>query len=106
MTEQERNETMYEPEEKDTKGRRLVEEIEVAGRDVVSRVQDLIEEGNIRRLIFLTSEDKVLLEVPLTAGVAAGAATVFIAPMLAAVAAIGAFLAKVKIQIVREDNDA
>ncbi len=104
------NDTQYEPQEDATKkvkrdGRRVIEEIEVAGRDAVARAQDIIEEGNVRRLIFLTAEDKVILEVPLTAGVAAGAAAVFIMPTLAAIGAAVAFLSKVKIQIVRVDEE-
>ncbi len=106
MTDQQDNETMYEPQDKAKhEGRRIIEEIEVAGRDAVARVQDLVEEGNVRRLIFLTAEDRIILEVPLTAGVAAGAAAVFLAPTLAAIGAAVAFLAKVKIQVVREGDD-
>ena len=105
-----KNDTQYEPQEDATKkvkreGRRVIEEIEVAGRDAVARAQDIIEEGNVRRLIFLTAEDKVILEVPLTAGFAAGAAAVFLAPTLAAIGAAVAFLAKVKIQIVRVGDE-
>jgi len=104
------NDTQYEPQEDVSdkakrEGRRVIEEIEVAGRDAVSRAQDVIEEGNVRRLIFLTAEDKVILEVPLTAGVAAGAAAVFLAPTLAAIGAAVAFLAKVKIQIIRAEEE-
>jgi len=86
-------------------GQRIIEEIEVAGRDAVSRAQDLIQQGNVRRLIFLTDEDKVILEVPLTAGVAAGAAAVLITPTLAAIGAAVAFLVKVKIRVVRQDEE-
>lgn len=105
------NDTQYEPQE-DTpqkakrEGRRIIEEIEVAGREAADRAKDLIEEGNVRRLIFLTAEDKVILEIPLTAGVAAGGAAALLAPWLAAISAVVAFFAKVKIQIVRvEDED-
>lgn len=106
MTDQQDNETMYEPQDKaKTEGRGIIEEIEVAGRDAVARVQDLVEEGNVRRLIFLTAEDRIILEVPLTAGVAAGTVAVFLAPTLAAIGAAVAFLAKVKIQVVREGDD-
>jgi hypothetical protein len=81
-----------------------VEEIEVAGRDAVGRVQDLIQEGNVRRLIIMTEEDRVLLEIPLTVGVAVGVGTVMLSAPLAAVGAVAAFLAKIKIRIVREEN--
>lgn len=110
MTDQENPQTT-EPQTENTgekvkrEGKRWVEEIEVAGRDAVSRAQELVEEGNVRRLIFMTAEDKVILEVPLTAGVAVGAVGVFLAPTLAAIGAAVAFLAKVKIQIVRVEDD-
>lgn len=110
MTDQETQGTQYDPQPEGTEekvkreGKRWVEEVEVAGRDAVSRAQDLIEEGNVRRLIFLTAEDKVILEVPLTAGVAGGAVAVFLAPTLAAIGAAVAFLAKVKIRIVRVED--
>ena len=81
-----------------------VEDIEVAGRDAVGRVQDLIQEGNVRRLIIMTEEERVLIEIPLTIGVAVGVGTVMMSAPLAAVGAVVAFLAKVKIRIVREDN--
>ncbi|MEL6148504.1 MAG: DUF4342 domain-containing protein [Chloroflexota bacterium] len=86
-------------------GKRIIEEIEVAGRDAVSRAQDLIEQGNVRRLIFLRDDDRVIMEVPLTAGVAAGAVAVLIAPTLAAIGAAVAFLAKVKIRVVRVEDE-
>jgi hypothetical protein len=43
----------------------------------------------------------VLFEVPLTAGVAVGGATILLAPVLAAVGALAAVIAEVKIQVVR-----
>lgn len=88
----------------DKKKHTWVEDIEVAGRDVVGRVQDLIQEGNVRRLIIMTEEEKVLLEIPLTVGVVVGVGTVMWSAPLAAVGAVAAFLAKIKIRVVREDD--
>lgn len=82
-----------------------VEDIEVAGRDAVGRVQDLIQEGNVRRLIIMTEEERVLLEIPLTAGVAIGVGTLAFSAPLAAVGAVVAFLAKIKIRVVRVEDD-
>lgn len=80
------------------------EEIELAGSQLVERVKELIAEGNVRRLIISTAEGKVMLEIPLTAGVAVGGVVTIIAPVLAALGALAALLAHVKVQIVREEE--
>ncbi len=51
---------------------------------MVGRTKELIEEGNVRRVIIRNQEDEVLLEVPLTAGVAVGGVVTLVAPVLAA----------------------
>lgn len=82
-----------------------VEEIEVAGSQLVEQVKELINEGNVRRLIIRTQDNKVLLEIPLTAGVAVGGVVTIFAPVLAAIGALAALIAKVKVQIVRTGTD-
>lgn len=82
-----------------------IEEIEMAGSQLVERVKELVAEGNVRRLIIRAADDKVLLEVPLTAGVAVGGVVTIIAPILAALGALAALLAKVKVQVVRKKDD-
>lgn len=86
--------------------RHINEQLEVAGNQVVDRVRQLIEEGNVRRLILRNTEGRVLLEIPLTAGVAVGGAVFWLNPLLAGLGAIAALLARVSIEIVREEPDA
>jgi hypothetical protein len=81
-----------------------VEEIEVAGSQLVERVKELIAEGNVRRLIISTHDDKRLLEIPLTAGAVVGGVFTLVAPLLAALGALAALIARVKVQVVRVDN--
>lgn len=81
-----------------------MEEIEVAGGQLVDQVKELINEGNVRRLIIRTQDNKVLLEVPLTAGVAVGGVVTIFAPVLAAIGALAALIAKVKVQIIRTEE--
>lgn len=81
-----------------------MEEIEMAGSQLVERVKELIAEGNVRRLIIRTAEDKVMLEIPLTAGVAVGGVVTLLSPVLAALGALAALLAHVKVQVVREEK--
>jgi hypothetical protein len=77
----------------------FTERIEIAASDLVDRTKELIEEGNVRRIIIRNEEDEVLMEVPLTAGVVVGGAVTIVAPVLAAL------LTHVKIEVVRERED-
>lgn len=80
------------------------ERIEVAGNELVERLNELVQEGNVRRLIIRSPKGDVLLEIPLTAGVAIGGAFTILAPVWAALAALAAALAKVNVEIVRVDE--
>src|SRR5215207_235101 len=82
------------------------EELEVAGSQLVERVRELIEEGNVRRLIIRNPDGRTLLEIPLTFGAVASGALLLFYPVLAGLAAIGALVARLKIEIVRDEPDA
>jgi hypothetical protein len=90
--------------EQDDKGRTLIEEIELEGRQLVDRVKELIQEGNVRRLIIKDADGKFLLEIPLTVGVVAGGAFVLAAPVLAALGALAALMTRVKVEVIREED--
>jgi hypothetical protein len=77
------------------------EQIEIGASELVERTKELIREGNVRRLIIRNPDDEVLLEVPLTAGVAVGGVVTLVAPVLAALGAMAALLTHVKVEIVR-----
>ena len=83
----------------------FTEQIEIAASDLVDRTKELIEEGNVRRIIIRNEEDEVLMEVPLTAGVVVGGAVTIVAPVLAALGALAALLTQVKIEVVRTKQD-
>jgi hypothetical protein len=91
---------------KENQPRSFYEEINVAGNQLVDRLKSLTEEGNIRRLIIKDSNDRTILEVPLTLGVVAGTGVVMFAPFLAAVGAIAALVAQVRIVIERYEDPA
>ena len=80
-----------------------INEIKVAGSQLVDRVRDLIEEGNVRRIV-IRRGDKTLLEIPLTVGVGAGAAAVLVSPVLAALGAFAALVSEITIVVEREDD--
>lgn len=100
-------ENMEDNEQKEQKEKRTwTEEIEITANELVDRVKDLLQQGNVRRLIIYKSSGEVLLEVPLTTGVAVGGIVTLFAPVLAALGAMAALLvAKVKVRIIRTDKD-
>ena len=86
------------------KQRDWVEEMEVAGSDLVDRVKALVAEGNVRRLIIRNANNDVLIEVPLTSAVVVGGVATLISPVLAALGALAALFAKLKLDIVRAED--
>lgn len=86
----------------DQNGRDITERVSVAGGELVEYVKGLIAEGNVRRLVIRRPTGEALIEVPLTAGVAVGGALTLLAPVLAAIGAIGALLAKFEVDVVRD----
>lgn len=64
------------------------EEFEVDGDKLISKIKELIREGNIRRITIKNEAGETVLEFPLTLG----AVGVILAPTLAAVGAIAALI--------------
>lgn len=83
------------------------EEIEVAGNQLVDRVQEIIKQGNVRKVIIRSADDRVLLETSLTISAVAGSALALTGALVpvAVLGTIAAVVAKVKVEIVREITD-
>lgn len=77
------------------------EEFEVKGDDLLSRIKELIAEGNVRRVTIKNSEGKTLLEIPLTIGVVGA----LIAPVAAAIGAVAALVTECTISVTRQVDD-
>ncbi|GAB5534724.1 MAG: hypothetical protein Rubg2KO_09730 [Rubricoccaceae bacterium] len=82
-----------------------IEEIKMASNQVVDKVRELIEEGNVRR-ISLRKGERTLFEIPLTVGVGAGAAALLYSPAIAAVGALAALVTDVTLVIERDASEA
>lgn len=82
-----------------------LEDVKVASSQIVDKVRDLIEEGNVRR-ISLRKGERVLFEIPLTVGVGAGAAALLTSPLLAAVGAVAALVSDITVTVERDDDAA
>jgi hypothetical protein len=73
------------------------EDMKVDGEELLAKVRELIHEGNVRRVIIKNGEGTVLIEIPLTLGVAGAV----ILPTLAAVGAIAAIVTDCSITVER-----
>jgi hypothetical protein len=81
----------------------IVEEIKVAAGELVDRVQELIKDGRARR-VSIKKGEHVYMEIPLSVGLGSAMATIWLAPTLAAVAAIAAIVSDVELVVERVDE--
>ena len=77
----------------------FVEEINVLGRDLVEKVKGLLHEGNVRRVIIKDDKGHTFMEIPVTVA----AVGVIAAPILAAIGALSALVAKFTIVVERSE---
>ena len=76
------------------------EEFRVNGEELIAKIKNLLNEGNIRRVIIKDKEGKVIFEIPLTFSVVG----VLIAPQLAAIGAIAALLSEATIVVEKKET--
>ena len=86
------------PTKKETKKEEFSKEFKVSGEKLVTKIKQLLKEGNTRRIIIKNEKGKVIMELPLTVG----AVGVLLAPVLAAVGALAALLTECTIVVVKE----
>jgi len=80
--------------------KKTYEEFKVKGEDLLAKIKQLIDDGNIRRVIIKDKNDKTIIEIPLTIGVVG----IFLAPSLAAVGAIAALVTECTVLVERTDE--
>lgn len=64
------------------------EKFTVSGDKVLSRIKEIIREGNIRR-VRLVHDGRSIIDIPLSVGAPVAAVGILAAPLLAAVGAFG-----------------
>lgn len=80
---------MLEQEERDRK-----EEVLVRGNELVEKIKEMARKGNVTR-IRVKQDDKILVEIPVTAGVVGA----LLAPQLAIIGAVAALISKCTLEI-------
>lgn len=76
------------------------ESFSIHGINLLEKVKELIEEGNVRKITITDKSGKELASFPLTVGVVGA----LLLPMLAAVGALAALLTECTITVEREEE--
>jgi hypothetical protein len=76
------------------------ESFSIHGENLLKKVKELIEEGNVRKITITDKHCKELASFPLTVGVVGA----LVLPMLAAVGAIAALITECTITVEREET--
>lgn len=78
------------------------ESFKISGENLLKKVKELIEEGNIRKITIQDKNGKELMSFPLTVGVVGA----LVSPVLAAVGAVAALVGECTIMVEREEATA
>jgi CBS domain-containing protein len=74
------------------------ESFSIHGENLLKKVKELIEEGNVRKITIIDKSGKELASFPLTVGVVGA----LLLPMLAAIGALAALITECTITVERE----
>lgn len=83
-----------------SKKKSRIEEFEIDGDRVVAEVKKLVHEGRIRRITIKNEKGESLMEIPLLVGLVGAA----LLPVLAAVGALGALVARLRIAVEKDEE--
>lgn len=81
----------------------MSEKFTVNGSQLLEKIKQLIHEGNIRK-VRIIHEGKTILEIPLSIGAPAAAATILAAPVLAAIGAVAALVTECTIEVEKVED--
>lgn len=73
------------------------------GNELIDTVKDIIKKGNVNR-IKIKKDNKTIIDIPVTAGVAAGALSLFY-PSLLVLGTVTAIISKISIEVERPNGE-
>jgi len=77
------------------------ESFKVSGDEILTKVKEIIKEGNARRIIIKNDKDETIIEFPLTIG----AIGVVLAPIYAAIGTLAALAMDCTIVVEKKNNE-
>ncbi len=78
-----------------------MEEFKVKGKELLAKIEELIKEGNARRIIIKDENGRTFLEIPVTIGVIGA----ICAPILTAVGALAGVVANFTVEVIKRENE-
>ncbi len=81
-------------------GEKMFDKITGTLEEIISKTEELIKEGNLRRIVIKDQEGEVFMEIP----VVVGAIITVAAPIVTAISSIAGFAANFSIEIIKKDN--
>ena len=85
-----------------TKNQSNQEYFRVSGDEILTKIKEIIKEGNATKIIIKNDKDETIMEFPVTIG----AVGVVLAPIFAAVGTLAAFAMKCTIIVEKKKNEA
>ncbi|MBU3927372.1 MAG: DUF4342 domain-containing protein [Bacteroidetes bacterium] len=76
------------------------EEFKVKGSELLSKIKELIEEGNVHRIIVKDDKGGKFIDIPVSVGVVA----VVLAPFMALIASVAIFASTLTIEVIRKEE--
>lgn len=92
-------------EDQDSNNVTWIETLEITSNEILDVLKKLLHQGNIRKLILKRDNGDVLIDIPLTAGLMLGLATVIISRPLATLGLLAGVISRIKIEVERVDNE-
>jgi len=78
----------------------MASEFKLNGKELLAKIEELIKEGNARRIIIKDENGRTYIEIPVTLGVIG----VVLAPIMAADAAIAALASNFTVEVIKRDD--
>lgn len=75
-------------------------EFKIKGQELLAKIEELIKEGNARKIIIKDDKGKTYIEIPVTVGVIG---TLF-APVVAAVGALAGVAANFTVEVIKKEE--
>ena len=79
----------------------IKESFKINGENLLNKVKELIEKGNIRKITIHDKDGKEVMNFPLSIGVVGA----LLAPVLAAIGALAALIGECTITVEKEEKD-
>jgi len=76
-------------------------EFKIKGQELLTKIEELIKEGNARKIIIKDDKGRTYIEIPVTVGVIG---TLF-APVVAAVGALAGVAANFTIEVIKKEEE-